>query len=150
MSYKDKSVKPKVASFRRILFLLHNLLKDELDNLVKLKIISPVNIPTEWVYNIVIVKKSSAKIRICLDPQQLNKALKRSHYPFPTIEEIASKLNGSKCFAKLDANSGYWMLPLDEESANICTFQTPFGRYTFYRIEGVIVFQDDILIHPIT
>ena len=31
--------------------------------------------------------------------------------------------------SKLDANSGYWQMKLDEESQRKCTFVTPFGRY---------------------
>ena len=165
----DKTIKPSIAPYRRIPFTLHNVLKMELDKLVKSKIIIPVTQPTEWVSNIVLIQKPNKSIRICLDPHNLNKAIKRSHYPFPTVDELSAKLKGAQCFAKLDANSGYWMIPLDKESSKLCTFQTPFGRYSFLRLpfglncageifhriisqsfeglDGVLTFQDDILIH---
>lgn len=66
---------------------------------------------TEWVNSIVCAEKSNGKLRICLDPRDLNKAIKREYYQLPTIEEITTRLAGATIFSKLDANSGYW--PLD-------------------------------------
>ena len=42
-------------------------------------------------------------LRICLDPRDLNKAIKREYYQLSTFEEIASRLNVAKIFMKLDA-----------------------------------------------
>ena len=35
---------------------------------------------------------------------------------------------------KLDANSGFWQVPLSEESTLLTTFITPFGRFAFRRL----------------
>ena len=37
-------------------------------------------------------------------------------------------------FNKLDANSGFWQIPLAEESRSLTTFVTPFGRYHFNKL----------------
>ena len=37
-------------------------------------------------------------------------------------------------FSKLDANSGFWQIPLAEESRSLTTFVTPFGRYHFNKL----------------
>ena len=37
-------------------------------------------------------------------------------------------------FSVLDARSGFWQLKLDDQSAKLCTFNTPFGRYMFKRL----------------
>ena len=50
----------------------------------------------------------------------------------PTLEDVLVKLSGARVFSKLDATSGFFQLPLDDESAKLTTFITPFGRY-FYR-----------------
>ena len=52
----------------------------------------------------------------------------------PTIEEIATRLNGAKLFSVFDASNGFWQVELDEESSMLTTFNTPFGRYRWKRI----------------
>ena len=44
-------------------------------------------------------------------------------------ETIAKIGDEGVIFTKLDANSGYWQMPLDEESQLKATFISPFGRY---------------------
>ena len=75
-----------------------------------------------------------AKIRICLDPKDLNKAIQRENYLLPTIEDIATRLHGAKVFTKLDVRSGFWHIALDEKSSYLTTFHTPFGRYRWNRV----------------
>jgi hypothetical protein len=109
-------------------------LKKELERCEKLGVVSKVTEPTEWVNSLVIVPKANGKIRICMDPKNLNEAVKRQHYPLPTAEDIMSRLTGAKIFSILDAASGFWQIKLDAESAKLCTFNTPFGRYRFERL----------------
>ena len=73
-------------------------------------------------------------MRICLDPRNLNKAIKREHFPLPTIEEVTARMPNAKVFSVLDAKSGFWQIPLDESSSLLCTFNTPHGRYKFKRL----------------
>lgn len=56
----------------------------------KLKVIQEINKPTDWVSSLVIVQKKNGALRICLDPRDLNKAVKREHFKLPTREEIMS------------------------------------------------------------
>ena len=94
-----------------------------------------VDQPTDWVSSMIVVSKPSTeaegetKLRICLDPRDLNLAIKREHFPMPTIEEIATRLNGAKLFCVFDASNGFWQVELDDESSTLTTFNTPFGRY---------------------
>lgn len=37
-------------------------------------------------------------------------------------------------FSVLDGNSGFWQIHLDKESADLCCFNTPYGRYKFLRL----------------
>ena len=81
--------------------------------------------------------------RICLDPKDLNKAVKRPHYRIPTLEEVTHKLAGSVMFSKLDARHGCWSVSLDEESRLLTTFNSPYGRYCFKRLPfGMNLSQD--------
>ena len=82
----------------------------------------------------VFVKKKNTKdIRFCIDPRDLNEALQRQHYPMRTIEEVVSRIPNAK-YSVLDASSGFWQVPLDQESSLKTTFNTPHGRYRFLRL----------------
>ncbi len=102
--------------------------------MVKMDIITPVTEPTEWVNQLILVHKPNGKLRICLDPRDLNKSIKRHHYKLATAEELFAEMSGAKFFTKLDASSGYWQIKIDEESSKLLTFATPEGRYGFLRL----------------
>ena len=51
--------------------------KLEFERLTDIGVLMPVDEPTDWVSNLVVATKESGDLRLCLDPQQLNKALKR-------------------------------------------------------------------------
>ena len=55
---------------------------------------------------------------------KLNKSVCREKYILPSVEETLGKLAGAKIFSKLDANMGFWQIPLTKDSAK---FITPFG-----------------------
>lgn len=103
--------------------------------LSKSDIVTKVTEPTDWVNALVVVEKPrTGKLRVCLHPRDLNKAIKRPHYPLPTLVGIAHKLVGAHYFSVMDARSGYWAIKLTEESSKLTTFNTPFGRYRFHLI----------------
>jgi len=106
-----------------------NKLQQTLNDLVKQEVLAQVTRPTEWVSSMVAVPKQDGRIRISLDPKELNKAIKREHYPLPTVEEVATCLQGAKLFLVLDARNEFWHIKLEEESSYLTTFNTRFGRY---------------------
>ena len=77
----DESQTPVVMPPRRVPIALKAKLKSELERLEDLGVIQKVTGPTDWVSNLVIAEKPNRNLRVCIDPQHLNKALKRSHYP---------------------------------------------------------------------
>ena len=130
---------------RRVPESVRPLVKEELDRLVSEGIIKLVECPTEWVNSIVCATKPNGKIRLCLDPKDLNKYIKRPHYFSPTLDDILPDLAGSKYFSTLDARSGYWNIPLDCKSQLLTTFNTPgYGRYCFRRLPFGLVSSQDI------
>ena len=112
----DETVKPVVHPPRKVPVALRDRLKEELDKLVREKVITPVTEPTNWVSSLVLANKPE-KLRICIDPQDLNKALLRAHYPLPTIEDVATRLCKAKVFSVLDAKNGFWQVQLDKPSS---------------------------------
>ena len=87
----------------------------------------------KWCSGIVPVLKPNGKVRICVDLIQLNKSVNREVHPIYSVDDSLAKLSKSRVFSKLDANSGFWQLPLDKESRLLTTFITPYGRYCFNR-----------------
>ena len=70
-------------------------------------VIAPVTEATDWVLSMVVVYKSSGALRICIDPKDLNQAIKRGHYPLTTIEELTTRLGKAKVFTVLDASNRF-------------------------------------------
>lgn len=125
---------PVIHPARKIPVALRERLHNELNRMTELGIIKRIEEPTEWVNSLVIVEKKNGDLRLCLDPKDLNQYIKREHHHIPTKSEITSNMANAKFFSKLDASSGFWQIPLDEESAKLCTFNTPHGRYCFLRL----------------
>ncbi len=130
----DRSIEPSRQPIRKIPVALKDELRDELKRMEKRGIIEKVETPTEWVSSLVTVRKPSGRLRICIDPKPLNKALKRNHYPLPTMDDALPELSKAKVFSVLDVKNGYWHVELDKESSYLTTFGTPFGRYRWLRM----------------
>ncbi|KAL9961978.1 hypothetical protein ACROYT_G031027 [Oculina patagonica] len=121
----DESAQPKVLPCRKISLAIENAVKEELDRLVEKDVLVPVTEPTEWVSQMAVVHKPSGKLRICIDPQPLNAALKREHYKLPVLDDVLPKLKDAKVFSKLVVREAYWHVRLDEESSKLTTMITP-------------------------
>lgn len=167
---KENAVPYAVTAARNIAIPLYEPTKKALDKMIEDEVIEPVNHPTDWVSPMVPVVKSSSKdkIRITVDYRKLNMNLKRETYQIPTFEELSSRFSGATRFSKLDASSGFFQIPIDEESRDLTTFMTPFGRYKFKRLpmgvniapeiyqkkmnellmdlDGVICYLDDVVV----
>ena len=113
---------------------MRDKVKDELLRMMKEGIIKRVKKPTSWVHSMVVVTKPNGSIRICIDPRDFNKAVKRQHFPLLTVEEVVSRIPNAKVFSKIDSTSSFWQIELDYESSKLCTFNTPFGRYRYLRL----------------
>ena len=81
-----------------------------------------------------VVRKPNGKLRLCIDPQPLNMALKREHYKLPTIGDVMPRLNKAKVFTKLDVKEAFWHVKLDEAYSKLSTMITPSGRYRWTRL----------------
>nr|KYP71786.1 Transposon Ty3-G Gag-Pol polyprotein [Cajanus cajan] len=107
---------------------------------------------TTWLANVVMVKKSNGKWRMCVDYTDLNKACPKDAYPLPSIDRLVDGASGYAMLSFLDAYSGYnkiWMSPPDEEhttfiteQANYCYHVMPFGLKnagaTYQRLVGKV------------
>ena len=119
---------------RNVPIPLREKVREELVKMERMGVISRVESPTEWCAGIVVVPKKSGDIRICVDLKPLNECILREVHPLPKVDETLALLAGAQVFSKLDANSGFWQIPLSEDSRLLTTFITPFGRYCFNKL----------------
>ncbi|RUS91936.1 hypothetical protein EGW08_000338 [Elysia chlorotica] len=165
----DPEVKPVIMPNRRVPVAVKDRLKQELDRLTKLGVITPVTEPTPWVSQIVVTHKKNGQLRICIDPKFLNKALLREHYSMPLLDDVLHELSESRVFTKIDLRNGFWHVLLDTDSSLLTTFQTCYGRYRWLRLPfglsvspeifqrkilelfgalpGVVAIHDDVIVH---
>ena len=119
-----------------------NPLKQEIEWMIRLGVIRKLNInkATDWCHNLVIVCKPNGKLRVCLDPRTINRALRFNVYNASTFQDVTSSIRKVSKVSKIDANSGFWTLPMDESSQLLTTHSTPLGQ--------ILLHQDAIQIEP--
>ena len=81
-------------------------IKEETQKLLAAGHIREIQYP-EWLANVVLVKKSSGKWRMCVDFTDLSKACPKDSYPLPSIDAMVDSASGCKMLSFLDAFSGY-------------------------------------------
>ena len=139
---------------RKVPVQLEAAFKEEIESLVKQGILEEVKEHTDWVNSYVIVEKDTGnqyapnhtvkkKLRICLDPRDLNEALEREPYHTRSVDEITAKLQGMTVFTIVDFKKGYWMVVLHPDSRRLTCMALPFGRFQWTRLPmGTVVAQD--------
>ena len=110
---------------------LHPKVKEHLNKMECLGVITHVDEPIEWVSSITYVQKVNGELHLCLDPHDLNEAIHCDHHKMPTVEEVTHEFAHSYFFTKLDTHHGYWSIVLDQDSSLLMIFNSPFGRYHF-------------------
>ena len=109
-------------------------LKEERQRIENLGVIKKCTEPTAWVHSLVVAKKKKNKLRVCMYPSDLNRAVLREHFPMQTVEDVISRMPNAKVFSVLDANHGFCQVKLAKDSSKLATFNTPFGRYSYTRL----------------
>ena len=115
---------------RQVPIPLMKPVKAELERMEKLGVISRVSEPTDWCAGMVVVPKPNGQVRICVDQTCLNDNVCRERHPLPAVDQTLAQLAGAKVFSKLDANSGFWQIPLSPESIPHTTFITSYGHFS--------------------
>ncbi len=168
LKLKDEA-EPVNIPAHRVPIALRDKVWEELQRMQKIGVISPVQEPRQWCHAMVVARKPNGKLRICIDPRTLNPHLEREEMLMPDVDSIISDLELAKVLSVIDLEAGFWQVGVDEESAKLLTFSTPWGRFQYNRlpfgisvapeifhkavldalqgIPGVEVFVDDILVH---
>ena len=119
-------------------------IEKELTEMVQQRIITKQTEPTPWVSSLTYPKKANGKLRICLDPKDLNKAIICENHKAPTLEEIAHILMGATRFSKVDGNKAFFGMHLMEEASLLTMFNTHLRRYRFLCVPFGLKMSQDI------
>ncbi len=143
--YLEKGAIPsKITVARQLPHAARDSIKKRLDEMVSQKIIACVDYPTQWVHPLVPVPKPDGTWRLCVDLSKLNKFVLRPYHPMMTPKQAVELPKGVIIYATVDAKAGYWQMELDEESQDLTTFLTPYGRFKFLRAPmGLASAQDE-------
>ncbi|XP_075556585.1 uncharacterized protein LOC142588643 [Dermacentor variabilis] len=119
---------------RRIPIPLLEIVHRELDKLESAGVIRRVDKPTPWCSGLVVVRKGDGSYRLYVDLTQLNKVVLRERHILPTVEQVLGLLGDATVFTKLDATASFHQVKLSEDSQELTTLITPYGRYCFFRL----------------
>ena len=111
----DDSITPVIQPPRKIPQAMVDPLKQEIERMMMLGVIRKLDInqATDWCHNLVLVHKPNGKLRVCLDPCTINKALRFNIHNARTFQDVTSSIRKITKVSKIDANSGFgccqWM-----------------------------------------
>ena len=71
-------------------------LEEEMKRMEENDVITKITEPTDWVNSLHLVYKPDGSLRVCIDPRNLNRAIRREHLKLPTREEIMTKMSNGK------------------------------------------------------
>ncbi|KAL4123256.1 hypothetical protein QTP88_015463 [Uroleucon formosanum] len=154
---------------RRISYSDRERLKTIIDDLLKGGIIRPSRSP--YSSPIVLVRKKTGDLSLCVDYRELNKITVKDNFPAPLIDDQIDKLKNKKYFSLLDLKNGFHHVKMNEASIPFTSFVTPLGQFEYLKMpfgltnapkvfsrftqqifsdlikrEEIILYMDDILI----
>ena len=131
----NPNVIPKQISYQPIPVHLKDSFKEEIDLMLQVGVLKPVNQATPWINSFLHVegndKLGNLKLRIFLDPTNLNKAIVCEPYHFKSQEDIAHLLAEACGITVCDCRKDYWHHQLDKASSFLTTFNTELGRFWY-------------------
>ena len=106
------------------------MVKKEIEKLLEVKFIRPIDY-SEWMENVVLVKKPTGEIRVCIDFRALNKACPKDDFLLPNIDMIIDSLAGYEMLSFMDGFSGYNQIKIKESDQHKIAFKTPWGKVCY-------------------
>jgi ribonuclease HI len=126
----NKDTKPFRQKLRSFNPMLLPTMEREIKKLLDAHIIIPLRY-SEWIANLVPVRKKNGEIRLYVDFRNLNKCSRKDNYSLPKMEHILQKVSGSKVMSFIDGFSGYNQIAIHPDSREKTSFTTPWGTFMY-------------------
>ena len=105
-------------------------INEEVGKLLQAKAIREVEY-LKWLANVVLIKKSNGKWRLCIDFTDINRACPKDSFPLPRINLIVDATVGHELLSFMDAFSGYNQISMDPNDQENASFVTGQGTYCY-------------------
>jgi hypothetical protein len=132
-SQLKEEAKPFRQKLRQINPMLFPIMEREVKKLLDAQIIVPLRY-SEWVANLVLVRKKSGEIRLCVDFRNLNRSSKKDNYPLPNMEQILQRVTGASRISMIDGFFGYNQISFMPEDREKMAFTTPWGTFMYAKM----------------
>lgn len=103
------------------------ILEQEIKKLREQKLIRESNSP--WSSPPLLVTKMDGSFRLCIDYRRLNTNTVKDPYQMPRIDDIIDDIGMFHIFTTIDLKSGFWQIPMDDESISKTAFSSKFGSF---------------------
>ena len=130
---KDPDTPPFKEHFHRIPPAQLDEVREHLKLMLDAGVIWPSNSP--WCNAVVLVRKKDGSLRFCIDFRKLNSLTVKDSHPLPHICETLESLTGAAHYLTFNMNSGFWQVPMDEESKQYTAFT--LGSTGLYKCESM-------------
>ncbi len=106
--------------------------KEHLQALLEKGVIRPSQ--SDFASPIVLVRKKSGALRLCVDYRRLNAKTRKDAYPLPRIDESLDALGGARFFSAIDLASAYNQVEVHPDDRHKTAFTTPMGLFEYNRM----------------
>ena len=120
ITLKDPNTAPFKERFRRIPPPQVDEVREHLKLMLDAGAVRPSNSP--WCNAVVLVRKKDGSLRFCIDFRKLNALTRKDSHPLPRISETLDSLAGSAFYSTFDLTSGFWQVPMAEDSKQFTAF----------------------------
>ena len=130
---KDLDTPPFKEQFHRIPPPQLDEVREHLKLMLDAGVVPLSNSP--WCNAVVLVRKKDGSLHFCIDFRRLNALTVKDSHPLPHICETLESLAGAAHYSTFDLNSGFWQVPMDEESKQYTAFT--LGSMGLYECESM-------------
>jgi hypothetical protein len=128
-----EEAKPFRQKLKRINSMLLPIMEKEVNKLLDTQIIVPLRY-SEWVANLVPVRKKSGEIRLYVDFRNQNRSSRKDNYPLSKMEHILQRVTCASRISMIDGFSSYNHISVPPEDKEKTTFTTPWRMFMYAKM----------------